>query len=305
VNFSGMLFEVSAYGVRPEDGLIDYDALAAQARQARPKMIIGGSSAYSRIIDFPRMREIADEVGALLLVDVAHYAGLVAGGAYPSPVPHSHIVTSTTHKTLRGPRSGLILSLMEHAKAIDKLVFPGTQGGPLMHVIAAKAVCFHEAATPEFATYARQVVTNARALSATLIDAGYAVVSGGTDSHMFLLDLSPRGKTGKDAQNYLDRCGITVNKNTVPGEKQSPFVTSGVRIGTAALTTRGMGEDEMGEIGRLIARALDVLPDERSIHEIRASARELARAFPLYPELADEVNRDAAGEAGEAAQAVA
>ena len=195
VNFSGMLFEVSAYGVRREDGRIDYDALAEQARQVRPKMIVGGSSAYSRVIDFARMREIADEVGALLMVDFAHYAGLVAGGAYPNPVPHSDIVTSTTHKTLRGPRSGFILCRKDHAKAIDKLVFPGTQGGPLMHIIAAKAVCFGEAQAPEFKAYARQVVANARVLAACLVEAGFDVVSGGTDSHMFLVDLSQKGKT--------------------------------------------------------------------------------------------------------------
>ena len=294
VNFSGMLFEVSAYGVRREDGRIDYDALAQQAREARPRVIVGGSSAYSRVIDFARMREIADEVGALLLVDFAHYAGLVAGGAYPSPVPHAQIVTSTTHKTLRGPRSGFILCDKAHAKAIDKLVFPGTQGGPLMHVIAAKAVCFGEALKPDFARYARQVVANARALSAALVEAGYHVVSGGTDSHLFLVDLTPHGKTGKDAQSYLERCGITVNKNTVPFETQSPFVTSGIRIGTPALTTRGMGEEEMRELGRLIARALDVLPDPAPAEEIREAARELARGFPLYPELAKDAALHAA-----------
>jgi glycine hydroxymethyltransferase len=288
VNFSGMLYEIHAYGVRKEDGRIDYDALAEQARTVRPKMIIGGSSAYARVIDFERMRRIADEVGALFLVDMAHYAGLIAGGAYPSPVPHAHIVTSTTHKTLRGPRSGFIVATKDHGKAIDKLVFPGTQGGPLMHIIAAKAVCFHEAAQPAFADYARRVVANARALAATLVEAGYRVVSGGTDSHMFLLDLTDHKKTGKDAQSYLDRCGITVNKNTVPFETQSPFVTSGIRIGTAALTTRGMGEEEMRAIGGLIARALDVLPDESVIDEVRAAARKLARGFPIYRELARE-----------------
>jgi glycine hydroxymethyltransferase len=288
VNFSGMLYEIHAYGVRREDGLIDYDALAAQAREVRPKMIIGGSSAYARVIDFPRMRQIADEVGAILLVDMAHYAGLIAGGVYPNPVAHAQIVTSTTHKTLRGPRSGFIVARKEQGKAIDKLVFPGTQGGPLMHVIAAKAVCFHEAAQPAFAGYAGRVVANARTLAATLMDTGYRVVSGGTDSHMFLLDLSDHGKTGKDAQSYLDRCGITVNKNTVPFETQSPFVTSGIRIGTAALTTRGMGEEEMRTIGGLIARALDGLPDESPIAGVRSAARELARGFPIYRDLAQE-----------------
>jgi glycine hydroxymethyltransferase len=286
VNFSGRLFRVSPYGVRREDGRIDYDALAAQARDVRPKMIIGGSSAYSRVIDFARMREIADAVGALLLVDMAHYAGLVAGGAYPSPIPHSDVVTSTTHKTLRGPRAGFILSRKAHGAAIDKMVFPGTQGGPLMHVIAAKAVCFGEALQPSFGAYARQVVANARALAATLADAGFDVVSGGTDSHMFLLDLSARSRTGKAAQTFLDRCGITVNKNTVPFETQSPFVTSGIRIGTPALTTRGMREDEMRTVGALIARALDALPDESVIPGIAGRARELAAAFPIYPELA-------------------
>jgi glycine hydroxymethyltransferase len=288
VNFSGMLYEIHAYGVRKEDGRIDYDALAAQARDVRPRMIIGGSSAYARVIDFPRMRAIADEVGALFLVDMAHYAGLIAGGAYPTPVPHAHIVTSTTHKTLRGPRSGFILAAKEQGKAIDKLVFPGTQGGPLMHVIAAKAVCFREAAQPAFRDYAHRVVANARALAASLMAAGYSVVSGGTDSHMFLLDLTDHGKTGKDAQTYLDRCSITVNKNTVPFETQSPFVTSGVRIGTAALTTRGMGEDEMRLIGGLIARALDALPDTSPVEQIRDAARELASGFPIYRELTRE-----------------
>jgi glycine hydroxymethyltransferase len=284
VNFSGILYQVSPYGVRQEDGLIDYDALAQQAREFRPKLLIGGSSAYARVIDFARMREIADEVGALFLVDFAHYAGLVAGGVYPSPVPHAQIVTSTTHKTLRGPRSGFILAIEEHGKAIDKLVFPGTQGGPLMHVIAAKAVCFGEAAQPEFSDYARQVVANARVLASSLMDAGYHVVSGGTDSHLFLLDLTQRGKTGKDAEKFLDRCGITVNKNTVPFETQSPLVTSGIRIGTPALTTRGMGEDEMREIGRLIARALDAMPDTGVIDGIRAESHELAAGFPIYGE---------------------
>ncbi|MBA2565153.1 MAG: serine hydroxymethyltransferase [Gemmatimonadetes bacterium] len=287
VNFSGMLFEVSAYGVRREDGRIDYDALAEQAREVRPRMIIGGSSAYARVFDWPRMRAIADEVDALFVVDVAHYAGLVAGGAYPSPVPHAHIVTSTTHKTLRGPRSGLILSRKEHAKAIDKMVFPGTQGGPLMHVIAAKAVCFAEARTPEFSRYAHQVVANARTLAETLAEAGYHAVSGGTDSHLFLLDLTEHGKTGKEAEAYLDRCGITVNKNTVPFETQSPFVTSGIRIGTPALTTRGMREDEMREVGRLIARALAAMPNESEIEAVRARARELAAGFPIYADLAE------------------
>lgn len=295
VNFSGMLFKVSAYGVRKEDGRIDYDALAEQAREFRPKMIIGGSSAYSRVIEFARMREIADEVGAVLLVDFAHYAGLVAGGAYPSPVPYSDVVTSTTHKTLRGPRSGFILCRKAHAKAVDKIVFPGTQGGPLMHVIAAKAVCFGEAMTPDFKEYAHQVVANARTLAATIVDAGFHVVSGGTDSHMFLVDLSPNGKTGKEAEKFLERCGITVNKNTVPGETQSPFVTSGIRIGTPALTTRGMKEEEMRVLGGLIARGLDALPDDSVVEEIRSGARDLAQAFPLYPELLREPAAPAVG----------
>ncbi|MFN2432094.1 MAG: serine hydroxymethyltransferase, partial [Gemmatimonadota bacterium] len=294
VNFSGMLFEVSAYGVRREDGRIDYEALGEQAREVRPKLIVGGSSAYSRVIDFARMRRIADEVGALLVVDVAHYAGLVAGGAYPSPVPHAQIVTSTTHKTLRGPRSGLILCTKAHAKAVDKLVFPGTQGGPLMHVIAGKAVCFGEALQPAFSRYAHQVVANARTLAATLAEAGYHAVSGGTDSHLFLLDLTQHGRTGKEAEAFLDRCGITVNKNTVPFETQSPFVTSGIRIGTPALTTRGMGQEEMRAVGGLIARGLDAMPDEGAAKEIRARVRELASAFPIYPELAGPAASQAA-----------
>jgi glycine hydroxymethyltransferase len=249
VNFSGRLFRVASYGV-DDEGRIDYDDVERVAKEHHPKVIVAGGSAYSRTIDFVRFREIADRVGARLVVDMAHFAGLVAGGVFPSPIPHSDIVTSTTHKTLRGPRGGLLLCRQELAKPIDKLVFPGIQGGPLMHVIAAKAVAFKEALEPEFRHYARQVVENAKVLAASLIERGYHVVTGGTDSHLFLVDLRPSGDlTGKEAEAALGEAGITVNKNTVPRESRSPFVTSGIRVGTPALTTRGMGTSEMQPIG--------------------------------------------------------
>lgn len=286
VNFSGRLFKVASYGVDPETGLIDYDEVARVAREERPKVIVAGGSAYSRTIDFEVFRQIADEVGAYLLVDMAHFAGLVAGRAFPSPVPYSDVVTSTTHKTLRGPRGGLILAREAHAKAIDKQVFPGTQGGPLMHVIAAKAVAFHEALSDEFRAYAHQVIANAQVLAATLVDRGLHVVTGGTDSHLFLVDLRPSDDelTGKKAEEALGRAGITVNKNTVPGETRSPFVTSGIRIGTSALTTREMGEAEMTQIGTWIADILDGVDDEARIAEVRGGVLELCAAFPLYRE---------------------
>ncbi|MBW3661280.1 MAG: serine hydroxymethyltransferase [Gemmatimonadetes bacterium] len=285
VNFSGRLFEVASYGVDARSGRIDMEMVRAAAEAARPKVIIAGGSAYSRTIDFGAFREVADAVGAVLIVDMAHFAGLVAGGAFPSPVPHADIVTSTTHKTLRGPRGGLILAREEHAKAIDKWIFPGTQGGPLMHVIAAKAVCFGEALEPAFAEYSRRVVANAKALAAALADRGLHVVTGGTDSHLFLVDLRESGDeelTGKLAEAALGEAGITVNKNTVPGETRSPFVTSGIRVGTPAITTRGMGEAEMATIGGWMADVLEAPEDAAATARIRAAVRELCDAFPLY-----------------------
>jgi glycine hydroxymethyltransferase len=283
VNFSGRLFEVASYGVDVETGLLDYDALAKAAEAARPQVIVAGGSAYSRTIDFARFREVADSVGARLMVDMAHFAGLVAGHAFPSPVPHADVVTSTTHKTLRGPRGGLILCREEHAKAIDKWIFPGIQGGPLMHVIAAKAVAFGEALAPGFRDYVAQVVANARALAAALVERGYHVVTGGTDSHLFLLDLRKSGElTGKDAEAALGKARITVNKNTVPGETRSPFVTSGIRVGTPALTSRGMGTEEMRRIGEWMADALDAAGDDARLEAVAGQVRDLCAAFPLY-----------------------
>ncbi len=282
VNFSGRLYEVSAYGVREDDGRIDYDALRDQARRVRPKVIVAGASAYPRVLDFEAFASIAAEVDAVLIVDMAHIAGLVAGGVHPSPVPHAQIVTSTTHKTLRGPRSGFVLSRETWGKAVDKQVFPGLQGGPLMHVIAAKAVAFREALQPSFREYAAHVVANARALAEAILGRGYDLVSGGTDNHLMLVSLLGRELTGKEAEAALGRAGITVNKNTVPGETRSPFVTSGVRIGTAALTTRGMGEAEMRRIGGWIADVLDAPGDEAVSQRVRSGVKELAEGFPLY-----------------------
>ena len=288
VNFSGRFFEVVAYGVRESDGRIDYDALREQAVENRPKMIVAGASAYPRIIDFATMGEIAREVGAFMFVDMAHIAGLVAAGLHPSPVPHSDVVTSTTHKTLRGPRGGLILCKEEHAGAIDKSVFPGTQGGPLMHIIAAKAVALREALQPEFKSYARQIVANARALAEGLSEHGFFLVSGGTDNHLLLVDLrkSHEELTGRDAEKALERAGMTVNKNTVPGETRSPFVTSGLRIGTSAVTTRGLREADMRQIADWIATVLADPTDEDVIKGVRDEIDEMCGAYPLYHELA-------------------
>jgi len=283
VNFSGLLYHAIHYGV-DEHGYIDYDAMRAIAREQRPKMIIAGASAYARTIDFAAFADVAREIGARFVVDMAHIAGLVATGLHPSPVPHADAVTTTTHKTLRGPRGGLILCRAEHAKAIDKAMFPGTQGGPLEHVIAAKAVALGEALQPSFATYCRAIVANARALAAELGACGFDLVSGGTDTHLMLLDLRNRGLTGKQLEQALDRAGITVNKNTVPRETQSPFVTSGIRIGTPAVTTRGMDEGEMREIAALIARVADAPEDASVAGAVRADVRALADAFPLYPD---------------------
>ncbi len=296
VNFSGRFFRFSHYGVAAETGRIDYDALWKQAREVKPKMIVAGWSAYPRVLDFPRFRAIADEVGAILLTDMAHFSGLVAAGEHPSPVPYSHIVTSTTHKTLRGPRSGFILSTEEHAKAIDKTNFPGMQGGPLMHVIAAKAVCFKQAMSAEFRTYARQIVENAKALADALLAADLDLVSGGTDTHLVLVDLRRRGLTGKDVEAALERAGITVNKNAVPFDPQKPFVTSGIRIGTPALTTRGFGTEEMRRVGHLIGRVIANLGDEATITAVRAEVTAMAESFPLYADAgAPEAGRLSAG----------
>jgi len=288
VNFSGRLFEVVSYGVGEDDGLIDYDALREQARAERPKMIVAGASAYPRVLDFEAFADIARDVGARLLVDMAHIAGLVATGHHPSPVPHADVVTTTTHKTLRGPRGGLILSPEEHAKAIDKAVFPFMQGGPLMHVIAAKAVSLLEALQPAFKDYSAQVIANARALGHGLSGHGLHLVSGGTDNHLMLVDLRPSHPelTGKEAEAALESAGITVNKNTVPGETRSPFVTPGLRIGTPAVTTRGLREAEMAGLADWIARVLAAPADASVRAAVRAEVRELCGAFPLYEELA-------------------
>jgi glycine hydroxymethyltransferase len=279
VNFSGRLYEFVAYGVDDETEVLDYDAIRDIARAERPKAVIAGATAYPRVIDFPAFRSIADEVGALLIVDAAHIAGLVAGGAHPSPVPYADVVTFTTHKTMRGPRGGAILCREQY----DKAVFPGMQGGPLMHVIAAKAVCFHEAAQPGFADYAAGIVRNARALAAALAGEGFRIVSGGTDNHLMLVDLRPFGVTGKVAQEALDRAGITLNKNTIPNDPESPFVTSGLRIGTAAVTTAGMGEPEMAEIASLIARVLRATDDEAVAVDVRDASARLCSKFTPYP----------------------
>ncbi len=291
VNFSGQLYNVVSYGVRESDARIDYDALREQALKARPRMIVAGASAYSRIIDFETFGDIAREAGAYLLVDMAHIAGLVATGLHPSPVPHADIVTTTTHKTLRGPRGGIILCKEEHAKAVDKAVFPGTQGGPLMHIIAAKAVSFKEALDPDFEAYQRQVVANAKALADRLVEQGFSVVSGGTDNHLLMVDLrdSHPDLTGKEAEHTLERAGLTVNKNTVPGETRSPFVTSGLRIGTPAVTTRGLLEPDMHQIADWIAAVLTDASDEGVVAQTRADVETLCASFPLYEELAGRV----------------
>jgi glycine hydroxymethyltransferase len=281
VNASGKLFKAVQYGVDEQTGWLDMDAVRKDVLSQRPRVIVAGGSAYPRIIDFAAFAAIAKEVEALLLVDMAHFAGLVAGGVHPSPVPYADIVTSTTHKTLRGPRGGFILCKEELGKAIDKSVFPGMQGGPLQHVIAAKAVGFLEAAQPEFKAYAAQIVKNAVALGEALVERGYTLVSGGTDTHLLLVDLRPQDLTGKVAEKALDRAGIHVNKNTIPGDPQSPFVTSGLRIGTPALTTRGMAEDEMRRLAGMIDAILGSM-DDATIDRVRGDVRQLAAQFPLY-----------------------
>ncbi len=281
VNFSGLLYKAVSYGVT-EDGIIDYEQMRARAREHTPKMIIAGYSAYSRTINWQAFADVAKEIGAIFMVDMAHFAGLAATGTYPSPVPFADVVTSTTHKTLRGPRGGFILCKAEHAKAIDKAIFPGMQGGPLAHVIAAKAVAFHEALQPSFTLYCRQVVENARVLATALMERGYHIVSGGTDNHLMLLDLRSKGLTGKVAEKVLDEAGITVNKNTVPKETQSPFVTSGIRLGTPAVTTRGMGPEAMRQIAVLMDRVLSAPEDRDTIAAVKADVKALADAYPLY-----------------------
>jgi glycine hydroxymethyltransferase len=282
LNFSGKLYRVVSYGVRKDTEVIDYDGLEQIAEREKPKVIIGGGSAYPRIFDFPRMRQIADKVGALLIVDMAHFAGLVAGGVHPSPVPHAHIVTSTTHKTLRGPRSGLILSKQEFAAAIDKSVFPGQQGGPLVHIMAAKAVAFREALQPEFKQYAQQIVANARMLAETLQSEGFRIISGGTDTHLMLVDVFSKGMLGSEAEAALGEAGITVNKNAIPFDTNPPLKPSGIRIGTPALTTRGMKENEMRTIGKWITEALNERNNLQALKRIRGQVLELAEQFPLY-----------------------
>jgi glycine hydroxymethyltransferase len=282
LNFSGKTYKVIPYGVTKETETIDYDELEKIATAERPKLIIGGGSAYPRTIDFARMRQIADKVGAFYLVDMAHFAGLVAGGAHPSPVPHAHIVTSTTHKTLRGPRAGMILSKQEFAAAIDKTVFPGMQGGPLMHIIAAKAVCFLEASQPSFREYARQVVANAKVMAETLAADGYRIVSGGTDTHLMLIDVFAKGMFGSEAEKALGEAGITVNKNAIPFDTNPPMKPSGIRIGSPAVTTRGMKEPEMRQISHWIAEALDHRSDAAALAKIRKQVLGLADEFPLY-----------------------
>jgi glycine hydroxymethyltransferase len=284
LNFSGKLFTIVPYGVRQDDERLDYEELSRLADEHKPKMIVAGASAYPRVIDFPRIAEAAKRVGAPMMVDMAHIAGLVAGGAHPSPVPHAEFVTSTTHKTLRGPRAGIVLCREQYAKDLDRTVFPGVQGGPLMHIIAAKAVCFKEAATAEFATYSRQVVANAKRLASNLATAGFRIVSGGTDTHLMLVDVFSKGLTGKVAEATLGKAAITVNKNAIPFDQNPPMVASGIRIGTPAVTTRGMREAEMDLIADYIARVLASPDDDRVLNSVRSEIRQLCRKFPLYAE---------------------
>ncbi len=285
VNFSGIMYNVVSYGVDRETETIDYEQLLRLAREHKPKMIVAGASAYPREIDFEKFRQAADECGALLMVDIAHIAGLIAAGLHPSPVPYADFVTTTTHKTLRGPRGGMILCKQEHAKLIDKQVLPGIQGGPLMHVIAAKAVCLKLAMTEEFKEYQRRIVENAKALARGLARRGLRLVSGGTDNHLILVDVSAGGLTGKEAENILDKAGITVNKNMIPFDTQKPWISSGIRLGTPAVTTRGMGPEEMEKIAELIVAALEAGDDGARLEEIRREVRELTAAFPIYREL--------------------
>jgi glycine hydroxymethyltransferase len=289
LNFSGKTYHIVPYSVRREDERIDYDEVERLAQEHKPKLIIAGGSAYPRILDFPRFRKIADSIGAIFLVDMAHFSGLVAAGVHPNPCEYADIVTSTTHKTLRGPRSGLILSKQQYAAAIDKVVFPGIQGGPLVHIIAAKAVCFREAMTPEFVAYQKRVLANARALAETLVDAGFRVVSGGTDTHVMLLDVFSKGVRGKDAEQALDRAAITVNKNAIPFDVNPPLNPSGIRLGSPAVTTRGFEVAEMREVGGLIADVLNHISDDGAIAAVREKVAALAARFPLYQWKLDSV----------------
>jgi len=284
LNFSGLLYSIVPYGVRKEDERLDYDELDRLAEAHKPKMIVVGASAYSRVIDFARIRATADRVGAKVFTDMAHIAGLVAAGVHPSPVPHADLVTTTTHKTLRGPRGGLVLCREQYQKDLDRSVFPGVQGGPLMHIIAAKAVCFKEAAEPSFAEYQRQTVANAAALARGIASEGFRLVSGGTDNHLMLVDVFSKGITGKVAEAALGKAGITVNKNAIPFDQNPPMVASGIRIGTPAVTTRGMREPEMAIIAELVARALRTPDDDAALGAVRAEVEALCRKFPLYPE---------------------
>jgi glycine hydroxymethyltransferase len=284
LNFSGKLYTIVPYGVRKDDERIDYEELEKLAREHRPKMVMVGASAYPRIIDFPRIKRVADEVGATVVVDMAHIAGLVAAGEHPSPVPHADFVTTTTHKTLRGPRGGLVLCTSRFAKELDRALFPGVQGGPLMHIIAAKAVCFKEALEPAFRDYQHQIVVNAARLASAIGSHGFRLVSGGTDNHLMLVDVFSKGLTGKVAEAALGKAGITVNKNAIPFDQNPPMVASGVRIGTPAVTSRGMGEAEMDVIGGLIARVLSAPEDDRALGMVRSEVEALCRKFPLYPE---------------------
>jgi glycine hydroxymethyltransferase len=284
LNFSGKLYTIVPYGVRPDDERIDYEELERLAHEHAPKMIIVGASAYPRVIDFERIASVARAVGSPVVTDMAHIAGLVAAGVHPSPIPHSDVVTTTTHKTLRGPRGGLVLCRAQYAKDVDKALFPGVQGGPLMHIIAAKAVCLKEAAEPAFAAYQRKIVANAKRLAAGLAAAGFRLVSGGTDNHLMLVDVFSKGLTGKVAEAALGKAGITVNKNAIPFDKNPPMVASGIRVGTPAVTSRGMGEPEMDTIAELIARALGAPDDDGVLAAVRAEVEALCRRFPLYPE---------------------
>jgi glycine hydroxymethyltransferase len=284
LNFSGKLYTIVPYGVREDDERIDYDELERLAHEHKPRMIMVGASAYPRVIDFARISTVAAAVGATMVVDMAHIAGLVAGGVHPSPVPHADFVTSTTHKTLRGPRAGLILCRERYAKDLDRAVFPGVQGGPLMHIVAAKAVCFKEAMEPAFAEYQRQIVANAKRLAASITSHGFRLVSGGTDNHLMLVDVFSKGLTGKVAEAALGRAGITVNKNAIPFDRNPPMVASGIRVGTPAITTRGMGEREMELIGDLIARVLHAPDDGPTLNAVKSEVERLCRRFPLYPE---------------------
>ncbi|MHB9003247.1 MAG: serine hydroxymethyltransferase [Coriobacteriia bacterium] len=285
VNFSGKWFNIVPYGLDMETETIDYDEMERLAHEHRPKMIIAGASAYPRVIDFERFAAVAKSVGAVLMVDMAHIAGLVATGAHPSPIPHADFVTSTSHKTLRGPRSGFVLCKEQWATALDKAVFPGLQGGPLEHIIAAKAVAFKEAMAPEFKTYIDNVVTNAAAMGSAMVEEGLRLVSGGTDNHLMLVDLRPASITGRDAEHLLEEVGLTVNKNAIPNDPESPFVTSGIRVGSAAMTTRGFNESEAHEVGKLLASAIFEREDAAALDGIRARVSELLSAHPLYPEL--------------------